>query len=372
MSPLSPGYYLTHYNLGFLLVFATSLLVSLLVTPLMRAVAHRFGAIDQPSARKVHHMPIPRLGGVAICIGFLVVVLAAARGLSLARPANINPNVVLSDLTAILLAGLLVALAGFLDDRSGGQLPPGVKFAFQVAAAAVLVTYGIQMHVFPPGRLNALNVVLTILWVAGLSNAMNLLDNMDGLSAGTAAIAGFFFFVLAILNGQVLVATLALALCGSCLGFLRYNYRAATIFMGDTGSLFLGFLLATLGLKLRLSTVDGEKWGFALAVLVLALPIFDTSLVTIHRFLAGRPITQGGKDHTSHRLVNLGLSPGHAVQLLYGVSVGVGVVALILVKVAGGAILLMALPVGALALLAGLYLGRVPIEPTRPTRPSAP
>ncbi len=349
------SYFLTHYNLAFFLIFACSILLALLATPLIRALALRFGAIDHPDARKVHSVPIPRLGGVAIYFAFWVVVLAAYRGFYLVRPGNINPTVILDQLLATALAGSVIALVGFLDDRKGGKLPPRAKIMAQVIASCILIYAGIHLRVSGVWWLDA---ALTVFWVVGMSNALNLLDNMDGLSAGTAAIAAFFFFIIAILNGQVLVATLSLALAGSCLGFLRYNYRGATIFMGDTGSLFLGFFLAVLGMKLRAQNVGGE-FTFALAVLVLALPIFDTSLVTVHRFLTGRRISQGGKDHTSHRLVSLGLNPGQAVLVLYCVSFGVGAVALALANMGNSFIMLLGIPVGAFALLAGLLLARV-------------
>jgi UDP-GlcNAc:undecaprenyl-phosphate GlcNAc-1-phosphate transferase len=176
-----------------------------------------------------------------------------------------------------------------------------------------------------------LNAVITIVWVLGITNAINFLDNMDGLSGGVAAIAAFFFLALAALNGQILVGMLAAAMLGAALGFLLYNFNPAIIFMGDAGSLFIGFILAAIGIKLRFpANTDLVTW--MVPVLVLGVPIFDTTLVTLSRVRRRVPIYVGGKDHTSHRLVRLGLSPRASVLVLYCVSAACGVLALIVAQ----------------------------------------
>jgi UDP-GlcNAc:undecaprenyl-phosphate GlcNAc-1-phosphate transferase len=202
-----------------------------------------------------------------------------------------------------------------------------------------------------------LDLPLTVLWIVGLSNAINLLDNMDGLSAGATAIAAVFFFAIAALNGQLLVGAMALALAGACSGFLRYNFNPATVFMGDTGTLFMGFLLAAIGMKLKAS--GPAWWSFILVVVVVALPIFDTGLVTAYRLWKGHRLAQGGKDHTSHRLVKLGLPYRRAVLVLYGAAVAAGTLALALAQggLVAGAVL--AFPALALVLGAGYVLVRV-------------
>ena len=177
-----------------------------------------------------------------------------------------------------------------------------------------------------------LNLAATLLWVVGITNALNLLDNMDGLSGGVATVACIFFFLLAVMSGQYLVGSLAAALLGACLGFLYYNLNPASIFMGDTGSLFIGFVLAALGIKLRFpDNVDFVTWMIPLVV--LGLPIFDTALVVISRLRRGRnPLTTPGKDHVSHRLVAMGATQREAVLLLYLAGCALGVVAMFLTQ----------------------------------------
>ncbi|HEX5690155.1 MAG TPA: MraY family glycosyltransferase, partial [Roseiflexaceae bacterium] len=218
----------------------------------------------------------------------------------------------------------LVSLFGLADDRWG--MNAYLKLGGQVLAGAVLILGGTQVFLFPSHPW--LNWLITLLWVVGITNAFNLLDNMDGLSGGTATVAAAFFLLLAALGGQFLVGALAAALIGACIGFLRYNLNPATIFMGDTGSLFLGFLLAALGIKLRFpSNVPWITW--LVPVCVLALPIVDTSLVFVSRLRRGlNPLTTPGKDHLSHRLVALGLTRREAVLTCYLLGGGAGMFAI--------------------------------------------
>ena len=191
---------------------------------------------------------------------------------------------------------------------------PAVKLVAQVIAGLILLASGVQVALPLPGWVN---VVLTLLWIVGITNAINLLDNMDGLASGVAAVAAGCFMLLAAMNGQVLVGGLAAALLGACLGFLLHNFNPARIFMGDTGSLFLGFLLAAVGIKLRFP--DNVNWiTWMVPVLVLGVPVFDTTLVVVSRLRRGKnPFTTPGKDHLSHRLVRLGWTRREAVLLLY-------------------------------------------------------
>jgi len=172
---------------------------------------------------------------------------------------------------------------------------------------------------------------VTLIWVVGITNAQNLLDNMDGLSGGVAAVASAFFLLLASMSGQYLVAALSAALLGACLGFLRYNYNPASIFMGDSGSLFLGFVLAALGIKLRFDNLPTVTW--MIPILVMGVPIFDTALVTISRLRRRlNPLTTPGRDHTSHRLVARGMSQREAVLSLYLASGASGMVSVFLTQ----------------------------------------
>jgi UDP-GlcNAc:undecaprenyl-phosphate GlcNAc-1-phosphate transferase len=340
------------YTLAYLTVFGVALAASLVATPLAKGLARRLGVLDQPSQRKVHLSPTPLLGGLAIYAGFWVSVLAVSR-FEVAAPEVFLPATT-RELAAIFVATLTLMVVGFADDKLRGGLPPGTKLTGQVVAATVAILGGLQLRVFGVAWLD---LPLTLLWIVGLSNAINLLDNMDGLSAGATAIASVFFFAIAALNGQVLVGAMALALAGACSGFLRYNFNPATVFMGDTGTLFLGFLVAVIGMKLKAS--GPGWWSFILVVVVLALPIFDTGLVTAYRLWKGRDLAQGGKDHTSHRLMKLGLPYRWAVLVLYGAAVCAGMVALALARGGIDVGLLLAVPALAVVLGAGFVLARV-------------
>jgi UDP-GlcNAc:undecaprenyl-phosphate GlcNAc-1-phosphate transferase len=222
-----------------------------------------------------------------------------------------NSRTVLEEGTTVLIGATLLLVVGIIDDQRG--MSPRTKLFAQASAAVLLVIGGAGVEFFP---IAWLNLIATILWVAAICNAMNLLDNMDGLSAGVAAIACAFFTVLALWHGQIWVSIVAAVLLGATLGFLRFNWNPATIFMGDAGSLLLGFLLAVLALKLRFPDVDPRR-TWPIPLLILAVPIFDTTVVTISRLQRRVPITSGGRDHVSHRLVRLGLSVRQAVATIY-------------------------------------------------------
>ncbi|MGH2351129.1 MAG: glycosyltransferase family 4 protein [Chloroflexota bacterium] len=341
------------YAPAYVTVFAVALAASLAGTPVARRLAHRWGILDRPSQRKVHLHPTPLLGGLAVYAGFWLGVLIVSR-LDVAA-SEVSLPATTRELAAIFLATLTLLLVGFADDRSGG-LSPRAKLGGQVLAAAVAVGGGLQLDVI---GWPWLDVPLTLLWIIGISNAINLLDNMDGLSAGATAIAATSFFAIAALNGQLLVGIMALALAGACLGFLRYNFNPATVFMGDTGTLFMGFLLAVIGMKLQVS--GPAWWSFVLVMVVLALPIFDTSLVTAYRLWKRRRLAQGGKDHTSHRLMKLGLPYRQAVLVLYGAAILAGTLALAMARGGQPAGVFLTLPIVMVALGAGYLLARVEI-----------
>ena len=307
----------------YLAVFSSALAVVLLATPWAMSAARRLGVLDVPSARKVHLQPTPLLGGVAIYAAIWIALLLISR-LELARRYVFLPDTT-GELALIFLSTVVLILVGILDDRTTGGIPPWSKLLGQLLAAAIVLTAGVRFQIF---GLLPLDLVLTLVWLVGISNAVNFLDNIDGLSAGATAIAAAFFFLLASANGQYLVAIMALAVAGGCLGFLRYNFNPAVIFMGDAGTLFLGFLLAIIGAKLQLGPTGW--WGLLAAVLILILPIFDTTFVTFNRLRTGRRVTQGGKDHTSHLLVRRGLPHRQAVLLLYTVALAGGGAALAL------------------------------------------
>ena len=290
------------------LAFFIALLASMMLTVPVRALALRVGMVDLPGPRKVHVQPIPLLGGLAMYGGVMLAIIFAFDG-----PAR-------EQSVGIVTGATLVAAVGFLDDR--GWLHHQIKlFVGMPLAACILLATGVHAQAFElfiPGRGGyALDAALTIFWVVAITASFSILDHMDGLCAGVAATASFFFALLAFLNGQIVVSTLAAAIFGAAAGFLRWNFKPAKIFMGDGGAMFLGFLMATLGLKLRLSGGNHVS-GLLAPVLILGVTIFDTTLVTISRSRRGLlPFATPGKDHAAHRLANLGLGQRGAVLMLY-------------------------------------------------------
>lgn len=301
----------------FLLIFIVALVFSVVGTPLARRVALASGVVDAPNARKVHREPTPLLGGAAIYGAFVLALLL------------FGGRQEIRQLVGILIGATFISVVGVIDDVRG--LRPLIKLGAQVLAGAILPLAGLRVQLFP---IEFFNVLLTIFWVVGITNALNLLDNMDGLSGGIAAIAAAHFLLLAAINtpAQFLVGALAAALLGACVGFVRYNFNPASIFMGDTGALFLGFVLAALGIKLRfLGNTYVVTW--MVPVVVLLLPIFDTTLVFVSRLRRGRnPLTTPGKDHLSHRLVALGFSRREAVLICWLVAGAVGMIAVFLTE----------------------------------------
>lgn len=300
-----------------LFIFVMALSFALASTPVVRRFAQRVGFLDKPAARKLQKHPIPLMGGVAIYAGFLISLVLFGRHY-------------LPELAGILGGATLLSLLGLWDDRV--ELPAAVKLLGQIAATAglILTKARIQLGWLPDWT----NIVLTVLWVVGISNAINFLDNMDGLAGGISAVAAAYFMVIAAMNGQYLVSSLAAAVFGACLGFLVFNSRPASIFMGDAGSLFLGFVLAVIGIKLRFpANINTITW--MVPVLVMGVPIFDTALVIVSRSRRGvNPFTTAGKDHTSHRLVRLGFTQREAVFALYLVSCFLGLLAILIMQAA--------------------------------------
>ncbi len=274
--------------------------------------------VAAPRADRWHKSSTPLLGGSGIMAGLLVAVgVALAAGLI---PAS-------RELAGILGGCAILFVAGLLDDVY--RLPPLAKIAAQIAAAVLVIAAGVRVEIISN---DVAATALGLVWLVGMTNAFNLLDNMDGLAATLAAIACAFFAIDAYtVHPNSLVALLSLGVCFACLGFLPYNLRLsrpAAVFMGDSGSQVLGFALASLGLTASWTVAGSTVATLLLPILVLAVPILDTTLVTIVRVLEGRPVTEGGRDHTSHRLVYQGLSDKRAVVLLCVVSAALGLTSL--------------------------------------------
>jgi UDP-GlcNAc:undecaprenyl-phosphate GlcNAc-1-phosphate transferase len=296
----------------YLLIAFSALLLAIGSTPIMRRLALRYAVVDAPSGRKIHAAPVPLLGGAAIYVSFVLVLVF------------FGDRFYINQVVGIFVGATFMSLMGVVDDRWG--LGSYIKLIGQLLAAAILVLSGVQVQLYG----GWLDIAITMIWVVGITNAMNLMDNMDGLSGGVAMIAAVFFTLLAAMSRQYLVGALAAALAGACAGFLIYNWNPAHIFMGDTGSLFLGFLLAAVGIKMRFPS-NSVTVTWMIPILILAVPIFDTTLVFVSRLRRGKnPLTTPGKDHLSHRLARLMGSRREAVLICYLLAGTIGLLAVFL------------------------------------------
>jgi UDP-GlcNAc:undecaprenyl-phosphate GlcNAc-1-phosphate transferase len=303
-----------------LIAFAVGLIASMGLTVPVRQLALRVGMVDHPGPRKVHVQPMPLLGGLAIYLGVLIALAVSLDGAALRQVIGIYSG------------ATLVAVVGILDDR--GLLHHQIKlFGAMPVAALILLASGIRAEVFSglwPGALGLwADTALTLVWVVGITASFSILDHMDGLCAGVAAMASLFFAIFALQGGQLLVSTMAAAVLGASAGFLRWNFKPAKIFMGDGGAMFLGFLMATLALKLRPVMTAGQTHAWLIPVLILGATIFDTTLISVSRSRRGfLPFTTPGKDHTAHRLANLFKSQRTAVLVMYSLGAVFGLLAL--------------------------------------------
>jgi UDP-GlcNAc:undecaprenyl-phosphate GlcNAc-1-phosphate transferase len=342
-----------------LLAFTVALVASLALTVPVRQLALRVGMVDLPGPRKVHLAPMPLLGGLAIYSAVLLAGLVSFDGTARSQMAG------------ILAGATLVCAVGILDDR--GLLHHQIKlFVGMPLAAVFLLVSGVRAQFFetilPGATAYAADVALTMFWVVGITASFSIFDHMDGLCAGVAAIAALFFAIYAHSIGQVLVSTLAAAVLGAALGFLRWNFTPAKIFMGDGGAMLLGFLMATLGVKLRLVELH-HRVSWLIPILIVGVPIFDTTLVTISRARRGLlPFASPGKDHAAHRLSNLGLGHRGAVLVLYALGILMGSIALLLGWLPIAASSVLALAALLAALVAILWLERAPFERQSPAK----
>lgn len=318
-----------------ILVLVAAFAISTALVPVAGAIARRYGILDAPGPRKVHERATPRIGGIAAFASFTLIVLAgfwlAPRLGSLPHAASYfaGPIAMLQEthrvqgkLLALVVGSAVAFGVGLLDDVLGGRFGPGWKLAGQTLAALVLVAGGIRTDFLGNEIANA---AFTLLWVVGLTNAFNLLDNMDGLSAGVAFIASFVLLLNAWLLGEFFIALVLVAFMGSLLGFLVFNWHPASIFLGDCGSHFVGFTMASLTLLERyVSHASSSYFPVLMPVLVLALPIVDTTTVVVIRLRERRPIYVGDSRHLSHRLVALGMSRPLAVATIHLMTLAIG------------------------------------------------
>lgn len=307
--------------LEYFVPFLIALIVAYVLTPGVKKLAIKVGAVDKPNARKVHTHAIPRLGGLAIYVGFMAAVLFCVP--------------VRHELVGLLLGCTAIVALGIWDDIC--NIPAKVKLVGQIVAACIPIAFGIQIEWLtnPFGTLIVLPelvaIPVTIFWIIGFTNTVNLIDGLDGLAAGVSFIASVSMFLLAYTMNQYLPAMIIVAMAGAALGFLQYNFNPAKIFMGDTGSMLLGYTMAVaavLGLVKTAATI-----ALVVPLIALGLPILDTLFAIIRRKMSGVPIFQPDKGHLHHRLLALGMSQKQAVLIMYFVSIVLGIVALFVANV---------------------------------------
>ena len=328
--------------------------VSFLMCPLVKSFAYRIGAIDVPKDnRRMHKKPVPRLGGLAIFLGFMVSMLLFVR---------INHQ-----LKGILLSASIIVVLGVVDDMS--PLRASFKFCVQIVAALVAVFHGVVIEILsnpnvfaenPYWELNWLSIPITVLWIVGITNAVNLIDGLDGLACGVSTISAVSMLVIALLVSEGDVALVMASLVGACLGFMPYNRNPAKMFMGDTGSTFLGYILATIsiqGLFKYYAIVS-----FAVPFLILGLPMFDTLFAIIRRLAHGQNPMAPDRGHIHHRLIDMGLSQKQAVAALYVISSILGLSAVVLTSSGAVKAMLLLLALAVAAFLASRVIFRRDID----------
>jgi UDP-GlcNAc:undecaprenyl-phosphate GlcNAc-1-phosphate transferase len=306
------------------MMFCTSLILSLIATPIVIRFAVRIGALDVPKdERRVHKTPMPLIGGLAMHFAFIITALVY---MPMTR-----------QIIGILLGGTFIMICGLIDDIK--PLRPRVKLILQIIGAVILVYFGVRIKFVtnPFDSVNGmsdmgwLSVPATIFWIVGVTNAFNLIDGLDGLAAGIASISCITLFVISLINGRMTAALLTAALAGSTMGFLPYNFNPAKIFMGDTGAQFLGFVLAAISIQGAIKSAAAIV--ITVPILALGLPIYDTLIAMIRRFINKRPVMEGDRGHLHHKLLDMGLSQKQAVLVMYFISSLLGLSAIFAMEV---------------------------------------
>ena len=289
-------------------------IITLILIPIVRKFALSLRILDHPDKRKIHNNPVPLLGGIAVYIGILVGVILSGLNPFLHR-----------DLLILLSAATMLLVVGVMDDV--GFLHPQIKLMVAMPVAAlILIYFDLHLRIFP---INLLNYFFTLFWVVGVTAGYNLLDGMDGLSTGVCLIASFFYLMIGWMTGDSFLIIISLSLVGACLAFLLYNFHPAKIFLGDGGAILLGFLLAAMGIRVANNDSLPILTRWMIPILILSVPIFDTSLITFSRVRRGLiPFLHPGKDHSHHRLYNLGLGQRRTVFIIYLLGIAGGLLSL--------------------------------------------
>jgi UDP-GlcNAc:undecaprenyl-phosphate/decaprenyl-phosphate GlcNAc-1-phosphate transferase len=331
-----------HWLFVYFYVFDVSFVLALLLTPLFKRLSFQWGIVDQPDAeRKIHTHPMPLLGGVAVFSAFaanvllnylFILPLASKINLPFAALADLRIHIegafsVWRKLVVVLLGGLLMVALGVYDDKH--DLRARSKLLGQLLVATVVWLAGMRLSLFMQSKI--VSFALTVLWIVTITNAMNFLDNMDGLCAGIGLVCSLLFGFIAGIQQQYFVCLLSLALAGALLGFLPHNFKPASIFLGDAGSHFIGYMLAVLPIMGTFYRAGEPTWlPVLIPLLVLAVPLFDLAMVMWIRLRHGQPVYVGDINHISHRLVRLGLPQSWAVTLIYLITLTLGLGATVL------------------------------------------
>ncbi len=338
-----------HFVLWIVLAVVVAAVLSFAATPLVKKLAVLVGAMDVPKdERRMHKVPIPRLGGLAIFIAFVVSVLLFAE--------------IDRQLMGILIGALIIVILGVLDDIYALKALP--KFIVQILAAVVVVSFGCRIQFISNPVLTSsatylrlpsiLSVIVTVLWIVGITNAVNFIDGLDGLAVGVSGISAATMLVVAILVAEQNVAVIMAALFGACLGFIPYNFNPAKIFMGDTGSTFLGFILATMSIQglFKLYAII----SFAVPFLILGIPIFDICFAIIRRVAKGQNPMAADRGHVHHRLIDMGFNQKQAVMITYLLTALLGLAAVVLTSSGAGRALIL---LGSIIIVGGIGFWKI-------------
>lgn len=324
-----------------IILFISSFILTLLLTPVVRKIAKKRKFLDKPGERKVHRVATPLGGGVALFIGIFLPIFT---GLLIAYIINESgapewipyevtkhiPGVLdkVSTLFIIFCGGVVIVFTGFIDDLKG--LFPSIKLAVQICIALILVINGISASLFIESKI--IGAIISVFWIVGITNALNFMDNMDGLSCGVSFILSVVFLIIAIQTQQLFISSMLFVFLGAIAGFLIYNFHPASIFLGDSGSLLLGYLLSVLTIVFTFYEEGTPLSVITLPVLILAVPIFDMVAVIIIRLKMKKSIFVGDKNHLSHRLVKLGMTERESVLMIYLITFCVGLAAILLYR----------------------------------------
>lgn len=342
-------------GIAFLGTFALSFFSTVVATVIVKKIAIKFSFLDMPSGRKQHSQPIPLGGGVAVMIGVALPVLLGVLvawfyrdfGLFTFLPQTITGQFggifyKLPVLLLIFFGGVVILVLGLVDDKKG--LSPYFKLLIEIIVSLALVLGGVRVSFFVGDSTlgNLVSVILTMFWIIGITNAFNLLDHMDGVSGGIAFVVSLSLFVIAFQTGELFIASLVSAISGACLAFLCFNFPPAKIFLGDAGSLFIGYMLGALTVVFTFYKGGYPHYSIFVPIIIMAVPIFDVVTVVIVRFIQGRNIFKGDRNHLAHRLLNLGMSAKETVLTIYALTLCTGLAAILLYQVRqSGAIIIL-------------------------------